>query len=269
MDKNLNRVKDTWNQWAETRYEKYRTDAVLTKLIHSPESAFHPTTYSLIKSVFPSLEGKQVCVPSSGDNHAVFAFHLMGAKVTSCDIAEKQLENAMAIACKYGWDIAFVCEDTMKLSKIESDKYDFVYTSNGVHVWIHDLRSMYKNICRILKNEGVYILQDVHPFTRPFGEDTDKIIVKKPYDATGPMGDVPNYHWRMQDIMNAMLSSGLNMKHVEEMYAEYGTFWFESSGKRETLSKEELEKLYHWEKNPLAAIPQWLSIYAVRNTSGI
>jgi len=34
------------------------------------------------------LKGKKICVPSSGDNHVVFAFALLGAKVTSCDIAE-------------------------------------------------------------------------------------------------------------------------------------------------------------------------------------
>lgn len=36
-------------------------------------------------------------MPSSGDNYAVFAFHLMGAIVTSCDIAERQVENSACI----------------------------------------------------------------------------------------------------------------------------------------------------------------------------
>jgi len=68
----------------------------------------------------------------SNDNHAVFAFHL-GAKVTSCDISEKQIENAFDIANKHGWDIEFICDDTTKLTKVNSNEYDFVYTSNGVH----------------------------------------------------------------------------------------------------------------------------------------
>lgn len=264
MDKNINVIKDTWNKWSDTWYEKFRTDEVISKIINKPESAFHHTTYSLIKNALPSLEGKRILVPSSGDNHAVFAFHLMGAKVTSCDISEKQLENANVIAHKHRWDIEFNCDDTMKLSKIESNKYDFVYTSNGVHVWIDDLNSMYKNIYRVLKNNGAYIMYDIHPFTRPFGDDTNKITIIKPYDSTGPFGDVPTYNWRMQDIVNAIISSGLSIKHIEEMFAEYGTYWFESSGGRDALSKEEIDRLYDWKQNPLSAIPQWLTMYAIK-----
>ncbi|BBH24289.1 hypothetical protein Back11_56340 [Paenibacillus baekrokdamisoli] len=265
MENHINIIKDSWNQWSGTWYERYRTDEAISKIIKHPESAFHPTTYSMIKKAIPSLQGKRICVPSSGDNHAVFAFHMMGAKVTSSDISEQQLENTAAIAHKHGWDIEFICDDTMSLSNIKSGEYDFVYTSNGVHVWINDLNSMYNNINRILKSNGSYIMFDIHPFMRPLGRDTEKITVVKPYDSTGPFGEIPTYKWRIQDIMNAVISSGLTIKHIEEMYAEDGTFWVdESSDERDTRSNEELDQLCKWEINPLAAIPQWLSIYAIK-----
>lgn len=258
------KIKEAWNKWSDTDFAKYRSDERISKLITHPESAFHPTTYSMIKEVFPNLEGKRICVPSSGDNHAVFAFHLMGATVTSVDISERQLNNGAAIAHKHGWDIEFICDDTMELSKIKSDDYDFVYTSNGVHVWINDLNAMYRNIFRILRSGGTYIMYEVHPFTRPFGDDTKQLTVVKPYDSVGPFGEIPIYTWRMQDMMNAMITSGLSIKHIEELYAEYNTYWFEVSGERERLPKEEIDKLYQWDHNPLAAIPQWLSIYALK-----
>ncbi|MGM0879413.1 MAG: class I SAM-dependent methyltransferase [Bacillota bacterium] len=266
MDNYTNVIKNNWNQWSETWYQRYRTDEAISKIIKTPESAFHHTAYSMLKKAFPNLHGKRVCVPSSGDNHAVFAFHLMGAKVTSCDISEKQLENSSDIAYKHGWDIEFICDDTMKLSKVKSGEYDFVYTSNGVHVWINDLNSMYKNIHRILKNSGSYIMFDIHPFLRPFGINVaDKINVIKPYDSTGPFGEVPTFKWRIQDIMNAIISSGLYVSHMEEMYAEDGSFWVdESKEEGEPLSKQELENLCNWQSNPLAALPQWLSIHAIK-----
>ncbi|UVI33332.1 class I SAM-dependent methyltransferase [Paenibacillus spongiae] len=170
-------VKNLWNDWSDTTWSKYRTDEEISRIIKHPESAFHHTTHTIIKNIFPNLEGKRICVPSSGDNRAVFAFSLMGAKVTSCDISERQLENAAEIAKKNGWDIEFICDDTMELSNIQSDEYDFVYTSNGVHVWINDLHSMYQNIHRILKNNGAYIMHEIHPFTRPFGDNTERITV--------------------------------------------------------------------------------------------
>lgn len=56
MDMNTKIVKDTWNQWSDTWYEKYRTDEAISKFI----------------------------------------------------------------AEKHGWGIEFICDDTMKLSKIEN-----------------------------------------------------------------------------------------------------------------------------------------------------
>ncbi|WP_308635838.1 class I SAM-dependent methyltransferase [Paenibacillus silvisoli] len=159
---NANAIKESWNQWADTWYTKYRTDEAIAKVAANPASAFHRTTCEMLQDAMPDLKEKRVLVPSSGDNHAVFALHLMGAKVTSCDISEKQLEYASAIAKSRGWsDIEFVCDDTMQLSKIRSGEYDFVYTSNGVHVWIHDLNAMYRNIQRVLKPNGTYIMFDI------------------------------------------------------------------------------------------------------------
>lgn len=260
-------VKKIWNEWSETWYRKYRTDQAISKIINSPESAFHPTTLTMLKKALPSLQQKRICVPSSGDNHAVFAFHLMGASVTSVDISERQLEHSAAIANKHGWNIEFICDDTMELSKIKSSEYDFVYTSNGVHVWIHDLCSMYQNIVRILKERGTYLMYEVHPFNRPFGDDTGKITVVRPYHSTGPIiiENVPRYTWRMQDIMNAMIASGLSMDHIEEMSAEDGSFWVdESTVEGNIFTSDQLDHLCNWQSNPMAALPQWLSIKATK-----
>ncbi|WP_274654554.1 class I SAM-dependent methyltransferase [Paenibacillus humicola] len=214
----------------------------------------------------PDFEGKRVCVPSSGDNHAVYAFHLMGAQVTSCDISERQLENSSSIAQKHGWDIEFICADTMKLCQLDSDAYDFVYTSNGVHVWIFDLNAMYQSVHRILKGGGTYIMFDVHPFMRPFGTASAHALqVVKPYDAGGPFEATPTFHWRVQDMINAMMSSGLSIRHMEEMYAENGSFWEDqSSDDAAPLSEQELADRCNWKLNPLAALPQWLSVQAVK-----
>ena len=42
----------------------------------------------------------------------------MGAKVTSSDISERQLENAKVISDEWGFEIEFICDNTMFLSKI-------------------------------------------------------------------------------------------------------------------------------------------------------
>lgn len=266
MKKVNEKIIEIWNEDADSDwYMRSRTDDFIKSIIGNPISMFHQTTWEVINSVFPDLKGKKICVPSSGDNEAVFAFAALGAKVTSCDICEKQLEHAKRIANNYSFDVEFVLQNTMELIDIKSSEYDFIYTSEGVHVWIDDLFSMYKNIYRVLKPGGVYINYEIHPFGRPFKDELGKIHIEKLYENTGPFSNGTNYHWRLQDIINAITISGFIIKRLEEMHDEKdkGHFWFYED-KRAFMTQEEIEKYYNWETNPLAALPQWFTVYAVK-----
>lgn len=261
MKDNVKKVRAEWDEDAKKYALKNHTDEIIDKIVASPRSAFHKTTWDVISSRISSFKDLEVCIPSSGDNLAVFAFSLMGANVTSCDISDKQLENAAKVADKLNLDIKFVCSNTMELSNIESNKYDFVYTSNGVHVWIDDLESMYKNIYRILKKGAIYTMFEIHPFTRPFKDSTTKIEIAKPYDMTGPFNNGTTYGWRIQDILNAMIKSGLSLTRVEEVFGQdytYWTNWWDSV----EISDAEKTRLMDYKSNPMAALPQMIILGA-------
>ncbi len=273
MDRLIALNKKSWNEGAEGYSAMFHSQQMMDRLTGNPDTAFHKTTLALIAQYLPDMHGKRVCVPSSGDNHAVFAFAMRGARVTSCDIAENQLDNARRAAEKYEWgrNIEYRCCDTRTLEGVQDGAYDFVYTSNGVHVWIDDLGRMYKNVERVLKKGGVYIMYEIHPFQRPFD---DHMNVVKPYDLTGPFddGNEINFAWRLMDIENAILDAGLSIKRVEEMYDEKDSDsdwpFFLSLKERlsgRKVSREEIDRMYDWHVNPIAALPNWLSIAAVKN----
>jgi len=266
-----NKNKTSWNEGAAAYSVLNHSEKLMNRIVDNPANAFHHTTWEMINKYVPNLRGKKICVPSSGDNHAVFAFAMMGATVTSCDISENQLANAEHIAKKYGWNqsIEFICSDTMRLDGIADNGYDFVYTSNGVHVWIDNLPGMYRNIHRVIKPGGTYIMYEIHPFQRPFD---DAAKVKKPYDMTGPFESESEitFGWRVMDIMNAMLDSGLIVKHIEEMFAEKDYDWpffisLEDKLKGATATHEEVDRMYDWRNNPMAALPNWISVAAIKN----
>ncbi len=176
------------------------------------------------------------------------------------------MENARKIAVREGLSssIDFVCTDTMKLDGVADAKYDLVYTSNGVHVWLDDLVSMYQNIYRILQPGGINIIYEIHPFMRPFGNDM-KVI--KPYNAIGPFEDeyTVNFHWRMQDILNAIADAGIRLVHIEEMFDEKNyerPFWVKNEDiiRGIRVSKEEVDKMYDWKENPRMGLPNWLCV---------
>jgi len=259
MKKANEKIINWWNNEVANGYGL--KDEQVKNIIDNPARAFDPTTFKVIRKAFPDLSGVKICVPSSGGNEEVVALTLLGAKVTSCDISERQLEKAEKIAKKYGFDIEFVLDNTMTLEKIKSDEYDFVYTSNGVHVWIDDIKLMYENIARILKKSGVYIMYEIHPIGRPFEDCFGELKIKKPYGEIGPYYDGINFHWRTQDIVNAIADSGLCIKRMEEMFndRETGSFW-SVDGKTE----EEIDQYYDWRINPQAALPHWLTICAAK-----
>lgn len=262
--------KKSWNDGADVYSAFNHSDKFMNHIIKNPANAFHHTTWDMIGKYVPDLRGKKICVPSSGDNHAVFAFTMLGAHVTSCDISENQLANAERMAKKHGWDksIEFICADTMKLEEIPDNEFDFVYTSNGVHVWIDDLPGMYRSIHRVIKPGGVYIMFEIHPFLRPFD---DELKIKKPYDMTGPFeSDIEiTFGWRVMDILNALMDSGLAVKHIEEMFAEKDydwPFWISYSdiAKGVTATREQVDRMHDWRINPVAALPNWISVAAVK-----
>jgi SAM-dependent methyltransferase len=256
-------IKDSWNRTSDDYYRQHVSDRVMDIIEKDPARAFPKKVYSTIHSCFPDLRGKRVCVPSSGDNSAVFGFHLLGAKVTSADISERQIYNAQRIAMKKGWEIEFVCEDSMAFGQIKSNEYDLVYTSNGVHVWISDILRMHRNFYRVLHDGGYYIMFETHPFIRPFDDSQPSITVKKPYEEIGPFGNVPNYEWRVQDIFNAAIDANLTIRHMEEFHPEIGdldSWWYK------TLEESEADnhRKFDWKLNPWAVLPQWISFSAIK-----
>ena len=254
MEDRVKEVKKHWNSVSDSDwYMSLRTDETILRLQKNPALAFHPAVFELIKKYMGEVSGKYILLPSSGDNHAAFAFAIMGAKVTSADISERQLENAKMIAGRIGLDIEFVCDNTMELEHIKDNTYDLVYTSNGTLSWIDDLTGMYKNINRVLKNQGCSFMYDVHPFNRPFSGEAWKEpkIIKSYYDV------MPDIYWRVQDIVNANIMAGLSISELAELPAVDASFWFKYD---ELIKKspDELININDWHKNPMSALPAWM-----------
>ena len=249
-------VKEHWNKISDSEwYQSLRTDDRLSELYNNPETAFHPEMLSLMKKYIGNFTGKRILLPSSGDNHAAFAFALMGAKVTSADISERQLENAKSISDSWGLNIEYVCDNTMYLSKIDAAAYDLVYTSNGTLTWIGDLNEMYRNISRVLRDGGYSAMYDMHPFTRPFTMEAWKEpTVRKSYHDV-----FPDLHWKVQDIINSNVSAGLNIIEMAEMSALDASFWY-TYDELKSLKSEEYATINDWKCNPMAAIPAWIGI---------
>jgi len=259
-----NPIKDSWNNTSDKWYEKNAPSHEAVK--ENPQMGFPFEVYPLIQKYLGDIRNKKVLVPSSGDNIAVFAFHLLGAKVTSCDLSENQLNNAKKIAEANNWDIDFIVQDTRTLDKIKDNEYDLVYTSNGAHVWISDMSCMYRNINRVLKKGGHSIFFDTHPMSRPFDSTTYEVKIKQHYSDVHICANdaVPNYLWRTQDFVNAITANGLTIKEMLEFHSHnddlpcHNYLCIEPDdvkGKNNWPGDT-----FDWRNNPWAALPQCLCL---------
>jgi 2-polyprenyl-3-methyl-5-hydroxy-6-metoxy-1,4-benzoquinol methylase len=72
------------------------------------------------------IAGKRAAVLGSGDNQVAFALAGLGAKVTSIDISEQQIEVARTRAAALGLQVEFVRADVVDLSDLTAWRYGFL-----------------------------------------------------------------------------------------------------------------------------------------------
>ena len=97
-----------WDEYSNAYLRFKHADKIISGIVNDPSWAFEKGTWKQIQKHMGDLQGKKICVPSSGDNYAVFAFALMGADVTSCDISREQLFAGEQMAEKLGLKIRYV-----------------------------------------------------------------------------------------------------------------------------------------------------------------
>lgn len=255
-----------WNKGSDKWFADIDFKDVFKIIKNDPYKGFPHKVSEIIKTNLPDLKGLNVCVPSCGDSIAAFSFALLGANVTATDISYKQIENAKIISKNEKINVDFFVCDSMEMDLFSDEIFDIVYTSNGVHVWIDDLCKMYSNFHRILKQNASYILFDTHPFNRPIKKYDSSGLFKltKPYEDIGPHGEVPNFHWRIQDYVNALSDSGFLIRKMEEFHSiidDIPAFNY--------LFDEEDKDMHNfdWKINPQAGLPQCIGFYCKKRCS--
>lgn len=237
-------------------------DQLWRRIPQQPELAFEGEALSMIRTNLGDLHGKRACVIGSGDNYLAFALAGMGAAVTSTDLSARQLDIARERAEELKLGIQFLQADAAKLEGLSSDLYDLVCSSNGFFVWIAEPALVFQQVCRILKPGGYYIFYDIHPFLRPW-KNQMALEMEKPYADTGPYQYEENgqtsyeFHWRLSDLLNPLLESGLLLRQVAESPAKDARFW-----EGHSYEKGRDKNLLDWRVNPRAGLPVWLSVAA-------
>jgi SAM-dependent methyltransferase len=184
---------------------------------------YSPRIPDKLSAIFPwdilsNVYGKDVLCLASGGGQQSAVFGLLGASVTVVDIANGQLEGDHAAAKHFGYPVRTVRADAQDMSLLDSDSFDIVWQGSSM-AYIPEIRSVYSEVARVLRSEGVYrsdandagtAFADEHwdngyRINRPF---SDRVLHRED-------GAVEYRHY-LSDVINGLAESGFMIQRAVE-----------------------------------------------------
>ena len=151
--------------------------------------------------------------------------------------------HKLAADCGIG-DARFIESNVLEIMDKHHEKYDIVFTTEGVLCWLPDLYLWARNIRHLLADDGFLYVMDGHPFFMVWDEDkVPELVVKYPYFVKSADRDdwiggyaseskqATNYSWMytMGEIVTASSRAGL---HVEWLH-EFDWLYYQLSAQKQ------------------------------------
>jgi SAM-dependent methyltransferase len=242
----------SWNMIAENQYGRFKEQLIKGK--HSLNAH--------VANEIGDITGKKVIHLQCNTGADSILLSRMGADVTGVDISRDNVFYAGKLAKELEMkNVRFIESDIMTLSKAHKNKYDIVFTTEGVLTWLPDLNIWGKTIRELLSDGGFLYVFDSHPFFFCFDEqklDDGIYDIKYPYfekspDVSDSLGgysseqgkSIKAYCWMhtVSDIINSLASNGM---HIEYFHEFTENFFDSGNG----VMKPDIQTgLYHYEFN--------------------
>lgn len=204
--------------WWEENSKGYQKEANIPVGIHyGPGAPFEDELKFL-----GNIHGKKILEIGCGGAQCGIAMAKKGAKVIGIDISEEQLKFAKRLAEKNKVKIKFFRGDVKKLPQIRSNSQDVVFSAWALF-YVDDLKSCFKEVHRILRNRGLFILALPNPYYSII--DPKTLRFKKSYFETGKyIGKQRDkkkpkfvcYDRTISDIINLFIETNFNIERVIE-----------------------------------------------------
>ncbi|MEX0920498.1 MAG: class I SAM-dependent methyltransferase [Candidatus Pacearchaeota archaeon] len=256
MEKYLKSNKKLWNELTKLHQEKNNLYSI---------NDFRSGKTTLSKTEINELgdiSGKKILHLQCHFGLDSLSLAKMGARVTGVDFSEESIKLANHLNKESKLSVKFICADLYDLPEILNGKFDIVFTSYGVLLWLPDLNRWAKIISHFLKSKGLFYIIEGHPFSMIL-ENKGKginLFVKKSYfhnspvkekrgrDYANPKQQLKNtaYTWNhpISEVINSLVREGLKIDflhefpysceaHYNNMELKKEGWWFK--GKREII----------------------------------
>ncbi|HYK07972.1 MAG TPA: class I SAM-dependent methyltransferase [Candidatus Eisenbacteria bacterium] len=214
--------------------------------IHEKSSLYNLTQFKKGRTSLQEIEIKEL-----GNVKGKKLLHLMchfgmdtlswarkGAYVTGVDISDESIKTAKKLSEEIKIPATFICSDIYKLEKVLHEKFDIIFMSYGVLLWLSHIKKWAKIIELFLKKGGIFYIVELHPFTTMLSYNfklSYDYFDKGPYldDADGSYtnwdekikGVTYEWSYTMSDVLNALQEAGLKIEYLHEFpFTMYNQF---------------------------------------------
>jgi ubiquinone/menaquinone biosynthesis C-methylase UbiE len=173
-----------------------------------------------LRTMAPSLSGKNVLCLASGGGQQSVVFGLLGAKVTVVDISDVQLEQDRVAAKEKGYSVTCHNQPMEDLSIFPEAVFDLVYQAISI-CFVKDPSVIYRQVARVLKPGGIYRVEHVNPQTHDVEPESwngeGYLIRVECFDPHGE-GDEDDleYTFTMAQIFNGLVNNGFEIVEVQD-----------------------------------------------------
>jgi len=192
--------------------------------------------HSLEREELGDIKGKSVLHLQCHFGMDTLSLEMLGAEVTGVDFSEEGIKAAKELRDELGMKAEFILSDIYSLPEKLSRKFDIVYTSYGVLIWLPDIDKWANVISNFLKPGGFFYIAEVHPFSYVFdnSKGAEKPVPAYPYfsrpeplkfDEEGTYAEknaktVNNvtYEWThsLSEIFMSLINAGLRIDFFNE-----------------------------------------------------
>jgi ubiquinone/menaquinone biosynthesis C-methylase UbiE len=138
------------------------------------------------------VKGKDIIHLCCNNGGELFSIKNMGAKhCVGIDISDLAITEAKDRAKKCNIDCEFICSDVYDISDKFNNYFGIVVLTAGCVGWIPDLKEFFKIAFRLLRENGIIIINEIHPFSEmlPFdvSEIENRLQIVEPYFRDEPV----------------------------------------------------------------------------------
>lgn len=203
----IKQAKEWWNKHAIA----YQKETNIPIDIHYGPGSPNEDELQLIGDV----KNKHVLELGCGGAQCSIAFAKKGAIVIAADISYVEIEFAKKLATENKVQIQFYERDIVDLTPIVDKSQDIVFSAFAL-MYIDDLSGCFKEIHRVLKDDGIFVWSVGHPFHDVI--DSKTFQLRESYLDTGIKieDDFANVLRTVSDYFNITINAGFVVEKMIE-----------------------------------------------------